>query len=273
MGRLAKLSNNSPLNHPLVTERSGQIYADPLNYVKTKSGEEINRYVGELEPNLVYYKMDSKPYTDIQGEEREAPIHFVGLKDTPMGDWDFENPEHKLASSITIENAGDAVDRLSRYVSKNPKSLWELYLTPGGVRAWELGQRKSINNYALEAGELGIDPNYIKLGSNRRPLYGLSHNAEPSFWSRVSGKPSRINNDSDFVALYLGSIGGKDALRNPLSDRLVEEYHDTPIEQYHRIRNLNPIESAENNNDRLLTRNIQTLPIPLRQTIRERYQL
>lgn len=271
MGRIAGLQG---LTRPLLDPKQLQGRDFPPQPRNKQTRERVPINHGVLEPQQAYYTTKLDEYRNADGHMVSHPIHFIGLRDTPMGDWDWQDPAHKVQNSITIENAGDAYDRIQRYTRYNPDSQFELYLTPGGMRAWDVGKKKQIENYSMDADFMQIDPNYIELGSNPRKLPNTTEPmSQPAFWSRISGKPGRVNDNKDFVALYLGNIAGSDSMPRPSAKRQVQNYHDEPIQRYLQMRNLDPLESAENNHDKLLSRNIGTLPKSFRQQVRERYGL
>lgn len=189
-----------------------------------------------LEPG-VHFKTDILTQQDpVTGESVSGNIHVVGMEKVPMGDWDWKDPySHNTDGGATIESLGDVHERLSRYTQDNPDSSWRVYLTPGGVRAWEMSRNQTpVKMFAptkygeLQDDTLRIDPFYQKLTSRKKysPAH-LNKTVPAAFYSRVSGKPLREN---DFVAFPLGHIG--DAPINPYNERLVGTYHDDIIQRW-----------------------------------------
>lgn len=220
----------------------------------------------ELEPGVWYHRkwMANKldPGTLDNGLPQGGYVDFVGSARVPMGDWDFPDAIHH-ESSVSIKNAGDVYDSLQKYTTDNPNSVWQTYLTPGGVRAFELGQQmtprefadgmypQSPNNRFIQ---LNIDENYGKMAVDqkapgqilRRPAlpgepnvngfvtlqnintddFGKSINyPTQAFNARISGKPGREG--KDFVAYPLNIVG--QGMQSPYNRRIVREYHDIPI--------------------------------------------
>lgn len=154
------------------------------------------------------------------------PVYFTDLDRVPMGDWDFPDDIH-VKSSINIEHMGDVYDRLNRTVQDKPDSRYRVYLTPGGVRAFDLANDFTPQQYK-ELGffdSLKVDPNYERFALDRRlPIIQRPFLSNETFASRVSGKPSR---PEDFVAFPIDVIG--QGLPNPENVRLISTYHDAPI--------------------------------------------
>lgn len=154
------------------------------------------------------------------------PVYFTNFDRVPMGDWDFPDPIHP-ASSVNIDNLGDVYDRLNRFTHDNPGSRFKVYLTPGGVRAFDLTNPYTPQQYA-DSGffeQLKVDPNYERFSLNRRLQLPQKPFLSNSAWaSRVSGKPSR---PEDFVAFPIDVLGK--GLPNPENQRLITTYHDIPI--------------------------------------------
>lgn len=182
-------------------------------------------------------------------------VDFVGSARVPMGDWDFPDAIHH-ESSVSIKDVGDVYDSLQKYTTDNPNSVWRTYLTPGGVRAFELGQQMTPREFAggmypqspdNRFIQLNIDENYGKLAVNmpvteKPSLPGANwmitkpskkpdnfgkdmNNPTQAFNARISGKPGREG--VDFVAYPLNIVGK--GTQNPYNERIVREYHDIPI--------------------------------------------
>lgn len=192
-----------------------------------------------LEPGVIYKrdwlgnKLD--PYTRPDGLPNGGYVDFIGYSKVPMGDWDFPEITHP-DSSITIQHLGDVYDNLARYTTDNPGSKWQTYLTPGGVRAFDVSRQltprqfNSGKRYGVRGDfkQLNIDPNYAKMAVNQsNPTRIVKYNnlyPEQAWNVRVSGKPGR---PEDFVAFPLGTVGN--APTNPYNQRVIDEYHDLAI--------------------------------------------
>jgi hypothetical protein len=192
-------------------------------------------------------------------------VDFYGSAKVPMGDWDFPDAIHH-DSSVTIENLGDTYQSVKEYTNRNPNSLWQMYLTPGGVRGFEVAEQytprqfmggvdpNSPNN---KFAQLNIDPNYAKMSvaidAAGSPLHriptpqevmkGISpdelwdskaigynefgNNINQPTQAFFSRVSSKPGRSEDFVAFPLGQIGT--GVVNPYNQRILDEYHDLPI--------------------------------------------
>lgn len=192
-----------------------------------------------LEPGVIYRrdwlgnKFDQFARPD--GLPNGGYVDFISTDRVPMGDWDFPESTHP-DSSITIRNVGDVYDKLHGYTVDNPDSRWQVYLTPGGVRAFDIAREikprdfNAGNKYAVRGDfkELAIDPNYAKMAVNkinptRITKYDMLYPSQ-GWAARISGKPGRAD---DFVAFPLGEVGT--GIVNPYNRRILDEYHDLPI--------------------------------------------
>lgn len=190
----------------------------------------------QLEPGVWYHRkwMANKldPGTLDNGLPQGGYVDFVGSARVPMGDWDFPDAIHH-ESSVSIKNVGDVYDSLQKYTTDNPNSVWQTYLTPGGVRAFELGEqitprrfagmyRQSPDNRFIQ---LNVDKNYARIAvdQTKKPIF--PNYPAQSFNARISGKPGREG--KDFVAYPLNIVG--QGMQNPYNRRIVREYHDIPI--------------------------------------------
>lgn len=196
-----------------------------------------------LQPGVQYMNQTSSKLNSI-GEIEDKQVHFVGFEKVPMGDWDWRDPIHP-DNAVSIESLGDVHERLTRYTKDNPDSRWKVYLTPGGIRAWELGRSRTPikamqEGMFDESGILKVDPLYGKMTTRKdySHLYP-SKFTPPAFWSRVSQKPTRPN---DFVAYYLGNIG--EGTINSENARLVNTYHDKVIQDVLSIEGVDPREAS-----------------------------
>lgn len=246
------------MNHNASVERYGQqrIAKDP---------EAINSLIRYLEPGVQYQKHYlTKPDVNT-GDTKTGLVHFVGLEDVPMGDWDWRGASHPTGDP-QIESLGEAYDRLDKYTTDNPDSRWQVYLTPGGVRSWEVGRRVTPEQFRNEGSfnedHLNIDPMYAAITVQGRLAPQYPKETNPAFWSRISGKPGRPD---DFVAYPLNTIGRGDI--DPYNARLIQEYHDKPIQQVLAKEGINPHKAALE----LLNKHLATVPrkwaIPVEQRL------
>jgi hypothetical protein len=191
----------------------------------------------QLEPGVWYHRvwMNNKlnPGTLSSGLPRGGHVDIIGTGKVPMGDWDFPDPIHH-DSSVSIKDVGDVYDSLLKYTTDNPNSVWQTYLTPGGVRAFELGQQMTPRKFA--AGmypqspdnrfiQLNVDKNYGKIAVDQTKQAIFPNYPAQSFNARISGKPGREG--KDFVAYPLNIVG--EGMQSPYNRRIVREYHDIPI--------------------------------------------
>ena len=120
---------------------------------------------------------------------------------------------------LTAFTAGDVEAMAQEYVKAHPNSMLKLYLTPGGYRAWDLGETMTPKEFKPRFEELNVDPGYAYL--SRAPYDGDS----PGFASRISAKPGRV----DWAAQPLATISGRLANPSMRSLQLVDTLHDAPI--------------------------------------------
>lgn len=171
-------------------------------------------------------------------------VEYMQFGNVPMQDWDFPDAIHH-DNSVTIRHLGDALDSMAERVSDNPNERWKMYLTPGGVRAWNLTDQISPtqNETAIRyANSMQSDPLYARFSR------------EKDVWSsRISAK----NRPDDFIAYPIAHVGT--GLPNPQNVDLVNRYHDNPIIENRYISNVSggglPRSGLE-----LLERQIQTVP-------------
>ena len=164
------------------------------------------------------YKVQAKGVTGHAGPTTD--LEFIRLKNTPMMDWDKPDQYHRDAN-VTVRNLADVEAMAREYVKAHPESMLDLYLTPGGYRAWELGETMTPREFKDRFEELNVDPGYAYL--SRSPYDGDS----PGFASRISAKPGRV----DWAAQPLTTISGRLANPDPRSAQLIETLHDEPIER------------------------------------------
>ena len=143
----------------------------------------------------------------------KKPIEVVGSQRTAMQDWDWPDDHHIAKQAITIKNLGDVYDSMKKFTSDNPEELWKVYVTPGGVRAFDMANRRPTVQALDLANKLGSDPLYAQLSDSSRRWY-----------SRISPKAGR---EGDFVAVPIGTMGQG----TPLAANMdyVRRFHDVPI--------------------------------------------
>lgn len=191
-------------------------------------------------------------------------VNFSIFERTPMGDWDFPDDIHDSAS-VTIRHAGDAIDSIKRFTHDNKDSNFRVYLTPGGVRAFDMTRRLTPRQYQKIGEDLNIDPQYLELSRDMVAPYGMEGiHPEQGFSSRLSSKPGRSD---DFVAYYLGSMG--QGLPHPTNKKLVTQFHDIPIARNISQEGIDPIKLNDKSRN-LLFQQIQTIEPIYRDRISER---
>lgn len=170
---------------------------------------------------------------------RRDVFDVIGRTDVPMGDWDWPDDIHS-AGSVTVNNLNDAYGLLTDVAGKHNQT-WDLYLTPGGVRADLMSHRMTPNEFA-DAGlfdELRIDPMYAQLSQTVNEYPELEgYISQPLFNTRVSQKPR----PGDFVAFRLGQVGN--APINPYNKRIIDTYHVGGIQRALLNSQTNPYEDA-----------------------------
>lgn len=152
-------------------------------------------------------------------------IEFINLANTPMMDWDMPGPSHRDAN-VTVRHLGDVEELVRDYTRQHPSSILQLYATPGGFRAWELGETHTAEQFQPRFEQLKVDPDYARLSTNAMPVSVNDIPLDPAgFRSRVSHKPGR----TDWVAQPITQFRGRDAIVNPRNLQLVQTLHDRPI--------------------------------------------
>ena len=182
----------------------------------------MGRPVYPIAPGVQYERQLVKSRLGGKGGE----VEFIRFDDTPMGDWDLPHPSH-MSGNVTVRNLGDVEELIQGHVSKNPQSEMRLYMTPGGFRAWELGERRTPAEHAKAMEAMRIDGDYTRLAQqgNPREIEGVPV-GQPGFSARISAKPGR---SGDWVALPIATIAGEQAAVDPVSAQRVRAYHDQPI--------------------------------------------
>lgn len=209
------------------------IYTPESNQRRTLTSDGMVAAPGTLHSKQIAHLITNVP--------AEKTIEVVGSPRVAMQDWDWPDDAHIAKQAITINHLGDVYDSMERFTRDNPDELWRMYITPGGVRAYDMAQRRDPNSaYRLQS-HLNSDPLYAELSD------------KTGFWNtRISPKPAR---DNDFVALPIGSIGTGTMLRE--NEDYVRRFHDVPImENRIAVGQTQLPESAYN----LLEQQAQTLP-------------
>lgn len=154
-------------------------------------------------------------------------IEYINLANTPMMDWDMPSPSHRDAN-VTVRHLGDVEELVRDYTRQHPSSILQLYATPGGFRAWELGETHTAEQFQPRFEQLNVDPDYARLSTNAMPVSVAGIPLDPAgFRSRVSHKPGRV----DWVAQPIATFQGADSQVNPRNMQLVQTLHDLPIQQ------------------------------------------
>ena len=155
--------------------------------------------------------------------QKGTVVEFLNLPKTPMMDWDTPGPYHADANA-TVRHLGDVEELVRDYTSRHPESRLQVYQTPGGFRAWEVGERKTVPEFKERFEELQVDPDYARISE-----IGLGKTVDgieidpTGFRSRISHKPGRV----DWVAQPIATFG--EGLPDPRSQRLIRKLHDEPI--------------------------------------------
>ena len=183
-------------------------------------------------------------------------VEFIRFDDTPMMDWDIPS-DHHAQQNVTVRHLGDVEEIVRQQVRDNPGSQIRLQMTPGGFRAWEVGQRMLPAEYEAMATAMKVDPDYVRISQqpNTWEVEGITV-GRPGFSSRISAKPGR---EGDWVALPLQTFSGSEALPDPLSLQRVRQYHDIPIAQAYLADGV-PAQAVE-----MLKRQAETASAELRQ--------
>jgi len=172
----------------------------------------------------IHYKRQYKPAgMGANQDERGTVVEFINLPNTPMMDWDTPGPYH-ADRNATVRHLGDVEELIENYTANNPDSRIQLYQTPGGFRAWDVGQRMNVSDFKPHFEELKVDPDYALISQTGlgRTVDGVDIDP-PGFRSRISHKPAR----TDWVAQPIATFGAETP--DPTSYRLVQELHDDPI--------------------------------------------
>ena len=148
-------------------------------------------------------------------------MHVEENKYVPMLDFDYtDDYMHSAIGSANVRHAGEAIDAVKRLARDHPESLWDLYLTAGGTRAFNVGKRQGASPLSALGSKFLDDPAVDRWYS------GFSKDRN-LFATRITPKGERAE---DFVAQRVGRYGtGKE---NPAARGLIREMHDNYITQY-----------------------------------------
>lgn len=182
----------------------------------------------------IHYKRQFKPVTGKATKDSRKPgtiVEFINLPNVPMADWDVLGPSHAAANS-TVNHLGDVEELVRNYLVKHPQSILKLYATPGGYRAWEVGDPMHVSDFAPRFEELKVDPDYARISQDGGRWTRATDSGEvlidpAGFRSRISHKPGRV----DWVAQPIATLSGREAIPDPLASQLVQQLHDEPIRQ------------------------------------------
>lgn len=193
-----------------------------VNQERIRRGE-LPKTIGvQLSPDVFYKRQWKNNLGD--GASPGHEVEFMSLKDVPMNDWDTPDPRFHPDSSVTVRHLGDVEDNIRNYQKLFPESVMQLYQTPGGYRAFELGMTSNPASYAADAKRMNVDPNYWKINRIKMKTENLA-NDPVGFRSRISHKPGRV----DWVAAPIATFGKGVVL--PRSLNLVSTMHNKPIQR------------------------------------------
>jgi hypothetical protein len=147
---------------------------------------------------------------------------FHGKDAVPMTDIDMPDPTHPEAG-ITARTQGQAMEQLQRLIKLGRGRSQRVYITPGGVRSFEVGVTMDPGKW-WKGHDIG-DPFYRRFTSLPRTIN--NEKISPTFTFRNSPKSNRAPG-KDYIAALLGTLGSKDAVL-PESLRKVTRYHDRRI--------------------------------------------
>jgi len=205
------------------------------------------------------FKPEKDVYQYIQQAGKTGPIEIGGFRKVPMIDIDTPNMAHFKDEYVTASGPGEALEQIMQLLRDRKVSSQRLYLTPGGVRSFELGEQMSPQEWWAKH-QVG-DPGYRKLSAESRQVGGRL--IPPGFTFRTSPKTIREN---DFVAALLGTVSRPGAQKLPENERLVGKYHDRRIKQ-------NIGNTQEEATKKQLAAIIKDIPKPLREQVLRRYLL
>jgi hypothetical protein len=202
---------------------------------------------------------EEQVYQYLQHAGKTGPIEIGGFRRVPMIDIDTPNMAHFLDEYVTAGSTGQALEQIMQLLRDKKVSSQRIYLTPGGVRSFELGEQMSPQEWWAKH-DVG-DPGYRKLSSQPRVIGGRE--IPSGFTFRASPKLIRKN---DFVAALLGTVSRPGAKKLAENERLVGKYHDRRISQ-----NVGKTQEAALKEQ--LATILKDIPKPLREQVLRRYLL
>lgn len=147
---------------------------------------------------------------------------FHGNQAIPMTDIDIPDRTHP-ASGVTAKTRGHAMEQLKRLIDIRRGKVQRVYITPGGVRSFEVGKTMAPREW-WRGHNVG-DPFYRRFTQEAHTIN--NENVPATFTFRNSPKANRAP-ENDYVAALLGTMGQEgEAL--PESLRKVVRYHDDRI--------------------------------------------
>jgi hypothetical protein len=144
--------------------------------------------------------------------DTKTGVNYTAFKDIPMGDWDWPNEGHATEQCLTITCLQDVLDTLNEYLSYYEDHV-RVYVTPGGVRAFFLGQPRVPQEF------------WFRFPFYADPIYRKFTLKSGIYSARVSPKPNRAG---DFVARYVCTLANAEADPKLLEQLLV--HHDQRID-------------------------------------------
>lgn len=226
------LAASQAIRNAITSRRQRQL--DPasaaIDLLSQRAGLPTNLSGFRKDPRLFYPIAPGVTYeTDLQPSRlggRGGEVEYIRFADTPMMDWDIPDDIH-AARNVSVRHLGDVEELVQEHLRANPQSSLALYQTPGGYRAWELSQQLTPQQFARQAEQLHVDPDYITIAQQGNPqlINDLPVNT-PGFSARVSAKPGR---STDWVAQPIAVLEGRESIPNPTNVRRVRQYHDGPI--------------------------------------------
>ncbi len=198
----------------------------------TVGGEGIPKLISEAAKRVtkgeyhVPFGYADKGYGIISKNSNMGRMQVARFRDVPWMDWDIPDELHANAQ---VEGIKEVIEQLSRY-TKNNKSLADVYVTPGGYHAVDVGpikeEAKDFYNKSLLSRFFGkkstgigynVDPGYENIAASRN-----------SYHIRTGPKMTR-NPNEEFIGSYIGSIGDE-TKRDLAKTKMVEVLYEMPIE-------------------------------------------
>ncbi len=153
-------------------------------------------------------------------------VEYVAFPRLLMGDWDCPDDYHFHEGSVTVPDRPYVLGILRRDVRERPGHVWQVYETPGGVRAFLTSHFEgfSAGHHPRLMADLSIDPVYREITAQ-----------QGAWWCRVSPKVGR---PGDYVARPWATVRGADGVES-LDALLALREHDRLCRRafpfYHRV--------------------------------------